>query len=126
MILSDLTQQEWQELGISMLILAVAIVAGRLIVSIILDQIVRRIVGKTETKLDDTIFNAIKGPLHLFVVVLAFDVGLRRLDFLPTQWSDYLDNLFYVVYFGIGTYFLIKLLSGVLDWYGTTLAVKMT
>lgn len=124
MILSELTQQEWQELGISFLILAVAIVAGRWIVSILLDQIVRRLVGRTETTLDDTIFKAIKGPLHLFVVVLAFDVGLRRLEFLPQNWSDNLDNIFYVLYFGIGTYFLIKLLSGILDWYGTTLAGK--
>jgi small-conductance mechanosensitive channel len=124
MILSELTPQDWQELGISVLILAVAIVAGRWIVHIVLDQIVRRLVGRTETKLDDTIFKAIKGPLHLFVVILAFDIGLRRLEFLPEKWSGNLDNIFYVLYFGIGTYFLIKLLSGILDWYGTTIAGK--
>lgn len=121
MTLSELTPQQWQELGISFLILTIAVVAGRWIVGILLDQVVRRLVGRTETTLDDTIFKAIKGPLHLFVVVLAFDIGLRRLDFLPEKWSDNLDNLFYVVYFGIATYFLIRLLSGILDWYSTTI-----
>jgi small-conductance mechanosensitive channel len=119
---SDITNPQWKELGISLLILAVAIVAGRWLISLILDQGVRRLVGRTETKLDDTIFKAIKGPLHLFVVILAFDVGLRRLEFLPTEWMDNLDELFFVIYFIIAIYFLIRLTSGILDWYATTLA----
>jgi small-conductance mechanosensitive channel len=122
MILSELNKQEWNELGISLLILAIAIVAGRWLVSLILDQIIRRIVGRTETKLDDTIFKAIKAPLHTFVIVLAFDVGLRRLEFLPDKWTVNLDNFFYVLYFGISTYFIIRLLTGILDWYGASIA----
>ena len=122
MSFDDLTNQDLNEIGISLLILAVAIVAGRWFVSFILNQVVRRIVGRTETKLDDTLFKAIKGPLHLFVVILAFDVGLRRLEFLPDIWSTNLDNIFFVLYFLNVTYFLIRLVSGILDWYGSTLA----
>lgn len=122
MNLSDLTTQEWNELGISLLVVAVAIIAGRWLVSLILDQVIRRLVGKTETKLDDTLFRAIKGPLHLFLVILAFDVGLRRLEFLPDLWATILNNIFFVLYFLIGTFFIIRLITGSLDWYGTTLA----
>ena len=122
MNLSDLTNQQWNELGISLLILVVAAVVGRWLISLILNQGVRRLVSRTETKLDDTIFKAIKGPLHLFIVILAIDIGIRRLDFLPENWDASLDDIFYVLYFVIGTYFLIRLISGILDWYGTTLA----
>ena len=67
---SDLTPQQWNDLSISLIILAVAIIAGRWLIKLILDQGIRRIVGKTETTLDDTIFKAIKGPLHLLVIIL--------------------------------------------------------
>lgn len=122
MNLSDLTNQQWNDLGISLLILVVAIVVGRLVISLILNQGVRRLVSRTETTLDDTIFKAIKGPLHLFVVILAIDIGIRRLDFLPENWDAALDDIFYLLYFVIGTFFLIRLISGILDWYATTLA----
>lgn len=122
MNLSDLTNQQWNELGISLLILAVAIVAGRWLISLILDQGVRRLVSRTETKLDDAIFTAIKGPLHLYVVFLVFEIGLQRLELLPDTWNTNLENTFFVIRFAIGTYFLIRLISGILDWYGTSLA----
>lgn len=122
MNLSDLTPQQWNELGISFLILAVAVVAGRWLISLILDQGVRRLVSRTETKLDDTIFTAVKGPLHLFVVILAIDIGVRRLGFLPENWNATIEDIFFVLYFVIGTYFLIRLITGILDWYGTSLA----
>jgi small-conductance mechanosensitive channel len=122
MNLSDLTPQQWNELGISFLILAVAVVAGRWLISLILDQGVRRLVSRTETKLDDTIFKAVKGPLHLFVVILAIDIGVRRLGFLPENWNATIEDIFFVLYFVIGTYFLIRLITGILDWYGTSLA----
>lgn len=124
MRISDLTSQEWNELGISLLILAFAIVAGRWLVTILLDQGIRRIVGRTETKLDDTIFKAIKRPLHFFVIILAFDIGLRRLEFLPEIWSDNLDATFFTLYFIVGTYFLVRLISGTLDWYASSITGK--
>ena len=119
---SDLTPQQWNDLGISLIILAVAIIAGRWMIKLILDQGIRRIVGRTETTLDDTIFKAIKGPLHLFIVILAIEIGVRRLGFLLEIWNAILEDIFFALYFVIGTYFLIRLISGILDWYGTSLA----
>ena len=119
---SDLTSQQWNDLGISLIILAVAIIAGRWLIKLILDQGIRRIVGKTETTLDDTIFKAIKGPLHLLVIILAFDIGLSRLEFLPEKWTINLDDIFYVLYFTVTVYFIIRLVSGIFDWYGKSLA----
>jgi MscS family membrane protein len=117
----ELNSDQWLEIGISALIISIAIFLGRWIIKLLIGRGIRIIVGKTKTELDDAILRAAIGPLHWLVIVLAFDYGLRRLDFLPLSWSDGLENFLFVAYFLIGTVFVLRLISGIMDWYGSSL-----
>jgi small-conductance mechanosensitive channel len=121
MNLLELTPEQWLDLGISAGILFGVIIIGRWIIKLIVGKGIRRLTGMTETEFDDVILNAALGPLHWLVIVAALDFGLRRLDFLPSQWQEALDTFFYICYFIVGTFFVLRLISGIFTWYGEKL-----
>ncbi len=118
----ELTSDQWLDLGISAGIIFLTILIGRWIIRLLIGRGIRAIAGKTETELDDAILKAAIGPLHWLIIAVALDYSFQRLDFLPTEWIDGLDNFFYVAYFLIGTVFVLRLLSGIMDWYGKSLS----
>ncbi len=118
MNLLELTSDQWADIGLSAAIIFLAIFIGRWIIKLVVGRGIRIIVGKTETELDDAILRAAIGPLHWLVIALALDYGLRRLDFLPMTWDENLEKILFVAYFLIGTVFILRLIVGVLDWYG--------
>jgi MscS family membrane protein len=117
MNLLELTSDQWADLGLSAVVILLAIFIGRWLIKLIVGRGIRVIVGKTETKLDDAILRAAIGPLHWLVIAFALDFGVRRLDFLPVIWVDDLEKILFVAYFIIGTVFVLRVISGVLDWY---------
>jgi small-conductance mechanosensitive channel len=117
MNLFELTPEQWMELGISAGILLGVIIIGRWLIRLIVGKGIRRLAGMTETEFDDIILKATLGPLHWLVILAALDFGLRRLDFLPTHWQEALDTFFYVAYFILGTIFLLRMTTGLFNWY---------
>jgi MscS family membrane protein len=117
MNLFELAPEEWMELGISAGILLGVIIIGRWLIRLIVGKGIRRLAGMTETEFDDVILKAALGPLHWLVILAALDFGLRRLDFLPTEWQEALDTFFYVAYFILGTIFLLRVTIGLFNWY---------
>jgi MscS family membrane protein len=117
----ELTSDQWLDIGISAAIISIAILVGRWIIKLVIGRGIRAIVGKTETELDDAILRAAIGPLHWLIIALAVDYGLRRLAFLPSTWEGNLSTFLYIVYFLIGTIFALRLIAGVMDWYGKTI-----
>jgi len=105
-----LEAQDWLDLGISLLIVAATLTLGRWVIRIFLDQIVRRITQRSDTKLDDVLIGALRWPLYGLSVVFATQIALARLDFTPTSWDAGLDDIFYV-------YFLCALWSGHFYFY---------
>jgi small-conductance mechanosensitive channel len=121
MNLFELNPNQWLELGISAAILLGVIIIGRWLIRLIVGKGIRKLAGMTETEFDDVILKAVLSPLHWLVIIAALDFGLRRLDFLPALWQENLDTLFYVAYFILGTIFVLRVSSGVFNWYGEKL-----
>lgn len=117
----ELTTDQWLDIGISALMIAIAILIGRWIIKLVIGKGIRAFVGKTKTELDDAILQAAIRPLHWFIIILAVDYGLRRLEFFPVSWDGNLDNFLFIAYFLIGTLFILRLINGVMDWYGNTI-----
>ncbi len=112
-----LLPEQWMSLGISLLIVAAALILGRWLFRVLLNQVARRLIRRTQTTLDDAVLNALQLPLYLLGVVAAFQVGLGRLDFLPESWGHVLDETFYVLYLVIGLIFTWRLILNIFTWY---------
>lgn len=119
-----LQTEQWLELGISFLIVAAVLILGRWVLRVFLDSVIRRIIRRTRTNLDDSILDALRLPLYWSVVVIAFQVALGRLDFLPDAWNIDLNIIFYFLYWIIGFIFVWRLVQNVITWYGNEIAVR--
>ncbi len=122
MTILGLTTSEWTEIGLSALIVVVAALVGRLLVSLLLDQGARRLAKRTSTTLDDAILRAVRPPLVWLIAVLALRIAIARLTFLPTSWRSPLSDLFFVLYLLLAFVFAWRLLSNLFTWYGREMA----
>ncbi len=118
-----LAADQWLNMGISLLIVLAALLLGRWLVKLILDRGFGGLVRKTKTTLDNAVVDALRVPLYMLVVVLAFDISLSRLNFLPESWASWLNDLFYVLYFLVGLIFAWRFVLNFFDWYGREIAV---
>ncbi len=119
-----LVAEQWLDLGISLLIMAAALILGRWVVRVLLDKGIRRVTGRTKTTLDDAIVDSLRLPLYWLAVVLVCDIALARLDFLLAAWEIWTDGIFYVLYWGIGFAFILRFANNFFDWYGLEMAAR--
>jgi len=119
-----LDAQQWLNIGISLAIVLVTLIFGRWLVRLILDRGIGKVVRKTNTSLDDALMDAVRAPLFMLAVVLAFDIAFDRLNFLPESWGKWLGDLFYILYFVVGLIIAWRVVINVFDWYGREIAVK--
>jgi len=119
-----LEAQDWLDLGISLLIVAATLTLGRWVIRIFLDQIVRRITQRSDTKLDDVLIGALRWPLYGLSVVFATQIALARLDFTPTSWDAGLDDIFYVLYGAVIFIFIWRVVVDLFSWYGREIAYR--
>ncbi len=61
---------------------------------------------------------------HISRIVIAFQVALARLDFLPETWNMGLGKIFYVLYLVIGFIFVWRLVQNIISWYGSGRAAR--
>ena len=98
-------------------ILGAAIVVGQLS-TFLLRLLQERILGRTRTKLDDLLVRSIKSPLRLAIFVVGFELALLQLDIIPTDWTDRVDRIFFVLYLLIIYVVLYRVVGDVARWYG--------
>ncbi len=120
----SLSPEQWMEIGISLLIVLVAIVIGRRLVKLLLDQVLWRLVGRTRTTFDDVLLEVVRLPAYWLLVVVALHVAIRRLDFLPRAWNAPLQDLLFVLYFLVGFLFVWRFVDKVLTWFGREVALR--
>lgn len=111
----------WQEVGQAGLVLATAVVLSWLF-QFVLSLVVKRLVRRTETHLDDTIIGAIRFPLQLVIVVIGLEIAINQLSAVPVGWRQEINRIFFVTYTLLVFIFLFRLLSGLADWYADEIA----
>ncbi|MBC8505129.1 MAG: mechanosensitive ion channel family protein [Anaerolineales bacterium] len=119
-----LTAEQWMNIGISLVIVIATAFLGRWIIKWVLDRGVARLVRKTNTSLDDALVDTVRVPLYMLAVVLAIDISLDRLNFIPGVWTSRFDDFSYILYFVIGLVFAWRFVQNFFDWYSREIAVK--
>lgn len=113
-----LTINQWSEIGLSFLLVLVVVVIGRWLTMLVLERLADRLTGKTRTTLDDAIVDSIRTPLYLTAVVVALEIAVDRLDFIPITWEQPLEDLFFVFYLLVGLIFALRFTANLFRWYG--------
>ncbi len=119
-----LTGDQWGQIGTSALILVLVIVFGRWIIKFILEKPARKLVSRTNTTLDDSIFEILRVPIFLLALVITGEILYKRLDFLPESWNDTSSEVFYVLYLLVGFVFAWRFVHYFFLWYSNEMAAK--
>ena len=85
MMILGIDFDQWEDIGIALLIIILSAVIGRWLISFILDRMVRGMTRRTKSNLDDALVDAIKGPLFWLVLFSASQIAITRIDALQTS-----------------------------------------
>ena len=119
---SELTQAQWMDIGISVLIFFATAFLGRWAIKFIFKRIIRRFTKHTETTFDDVLLEAIAPPLYWLALVYAFKFSLNRLDFIFDQLDFELDAFYFILFWMIGFAVLWRVIIYLAKWYENKLA----
>ncbi|MCA9931856.1 MAG: mechanosensitive ion channel family protein [Anaerolineales bacterium] len=113
----------WGEIGIAVLVMGGALVLSRLS-HWLLNRIIRRITGRTQTQFDDVIVESAGFSLKTAVFIAGVEIAIRPLSFVPDTWRDDIDRLFFVIYAILLFVFLYRLIGGLIHWYSREVVHK--
>jgi len=111
-------EEIWQIL-IPILILA-GFILGGYVLRIVLSLYITRLTQRTKTKVDDIILGAIKTPLVLIFLIIGANFALAHVPFAKDTIGQYLPTISYIIIVLIATIAVVKIITGILRYYGTT------
>jgi len=115
----EISQNQWIEFGISVVIY---LLIG-LIVYLALNKWIRKMVEKTETKVDDIILDIIRTPVILIILFYGVKASLYILD-IPDDITTHIDRIYDVITIIAITWVAYSVFKKVLIYYGKQLAQK--
>jgi small-conductance mechanosensitive channel len=74
-------------------------------------------VRRTPTEFDDQFIRVVEQQLHAFVVLVAINVGVMQMGVLGDNLRRLLEDLFFLLYLGLGVYVFWELINFTGDWY---------
>ncbi|MBT3189571.1 MAG: mechanosensitive ion channel [Anaerolineae bacterium] len=119
---STLTQENWIDIGISVLIFFATAFLGRWVIKFIFRKIISRFTKHTKTTFDDVLIESIAPPLYWLALVYAFQISLNRLGFIFDKLDFELDSFYFVLFWLIGTVVAWRLIANLAKWYEEQLA----
>ena len=120
----NLTSDQWIDLAISLAIILVTVILGGWLVRLLLRRVLRSLLDRTRTTLDNVVLTALQTPLFLLAITISIEIALTRLDFLPAQWQLLLEDVYFVLYFLIALLAVWRLAIILFRWYGREVAPK--
>jgi len=109
---------------VDLLVAAFIIIAGYFVASLLVNQILKRIVGRTRTKLDDDYLNEVNDKLRWLVILIFTQYAISRISFLSDALRTGLNDLFFVSTLVILTSMAFGLNKIVANHYLSTLATR--
>lgn len=113
----------WQQIGIALLTVGGAAILARLLL-LFLDKGLAQVSKRTRTHFDDLILSSVRMPLFWLVLVVAVQIALRSLSFLPEGWEQAIGHVVFVCYLIIGYSFVHGATNSVTDWYAREVASR--
>jgi small-conductance mechanosensitive channel len=119
---SSLTNAQWIDIGISVLVFVLTVILGRWIIKSIILRLIKRLTNFTTSTLDDAILEAVAAPAYWLAVIYAFQFSLGRLGFIFEELQFDFEALYFVLYLLIGFAIALRLVNNISNWYGQRLA----
>ena len=119
-----LTEGQWLDIGISLLIFLGVLLLGKWLISFLFEKVLFRLTKRTKNNLDNQILLASRLPLYLLAVTFALQAGLGRLDFLPDEWNIWIDEGSFVLYFLVVFIFSWRLVTHIFTWMADEISIK--
>ena len=111
----NLTGDEWGETAIVILAILAALVVAR-ILALGLRRLMHIVTRATNTRFDDKLVQAIRGPLLLLVAVQAIFIGVSTLSYLDhDEWPR--TQIWLVTSILLGALVVQRVLGALLEWY---------
>ena len=108
-----LRAEDWINLLLSVvLVLATYVLAGWL-----LQSILRRLVRRTESELDDALLAAVGPNLKWLLVLMAMYFGTVRLVFVSAELKELLGDIYFTLAMVLAAYIVIKSIDFAMAWY---------
>lgn len=119
---SDLTLNQWLDIGLAVGVFLLTAIFGRWIIKTFFGRVIRRFTSFTKNTLDDAILDAIAPPLYWLALIYAFQFAHNRLgdafEFLRFD----LDQIYFVLFSVVGFVAAWRLISNIAQWYGKQLS----
>lgn len=119
---TNLTTEQWIDVGLSVIVFLAIAVLGRWIIKIIFSRVIRRFTGLTKTTLDDVILEAVARPVYWLVLIYAFQFSLNRLSFIFEQMQFDLDQVYFALFLLVSFIVAWRLITNIAKWYEGQLA----
>ena len=119
---SALTQAQWIDIGISVLIFLVTAFLGRWAIKFLFSRIIHRFTRQTKTTFDDALLEAVAPPLYWLTLVYAFQFSLNRLDFIFEQIDFELASFYFILFWMIGFAVAWRVIAYLAKWYEKQMA----
>lgn len=113
----SLTNEEWLEVGLAIVIFLVVAIAGKWAIKWVFQHVIRRLTGLTKTTLDDAILDAIAPPFYWLAVIYAFQLALNRLTFVFEELAFDTGRIYFVLYLLVGFALAWRLTVNIAIWY---------
>ncbi|AKB18150.1 MULTISPECIES: mechanosensitive ion channel family protein [unclassified Methanosarcina] len=107
------------------LVIILLVMIGTIIISrSILKRWIWPIIKKKETKTADKIFLLLESILLSIIILQGTQAAVRLFSKYFSFYAELIDNFFFLLYWGIGTYIVLSLISIVSDWYLSRVPLK--
>ncbi len=104
------------------ILVSTGLVVWLLVIS--LNKSASRLVKRSKSNLDDTLLNALKGPLVYFVILMGLWLALQQSDFVIDPDNQILKSTFFILFLALGYLAAVRLITTLTDWYSAEVAVK--
>lgn len=119
---SNLTIEQWIDIGIGLGLFLATVLLGRWIIKVLFGRILNRFTKFTENTLDDSILEAISLPLYWLALIYAFQFAHNRFGKVFDQLQLDLEQVYFVLFSLVGFIAVWRLISNISTWYGKQLA----
>jgi MscS family membrane protein len=111
---------DWLELVGAVLL----IIVGYFLVRLLVNRLLKWIVGQTKTKLDDEIFGELENELRWFVVLIIVGYSISGLSFLSDRLRTLANDVFFILLLIILTSMILGLIRVAANHYKANLATQ--
>ncbi len=112
-----LTTAQWIDLLLSLILVAAAALLVRWALDRLFLRLLRRLVRRTATTLDDAVLEALRAPIVWLAALLSARYGALRLDFFPARWERPLGDMVFVLGLLIALTTIWRIIDRVGAWY---------